>query len=102
MNKLKILLIGVTLLCSSLAFASSEDAWASHFKEVETACLKGSGFNKARPASGISSFDDSIGYDALIVSGRYPQPHMKNAPGKALCLFNRKTKQIAVSELSAK
>jgi hypothetical protein len=44
-------------------------------------------------------FDDAVGYDALVVSGTYPQPHMKNQPGKMLCLFNKKTRKASVSEM---
>ena len=42
-------------------------------------------------------FDDSTGITALLVTGRYPQPHMKNRSASVLCLFDRKKRRATVS-----
>jgi hypothetical protein len=42
-------------------------------------------------------FDDSLGYSALLLSGLYPQPHMKHKPGRELCLFDRRSRRAAVT-----
>lgn len=93
----KILLI-LAVLFVNTTMASSDDAWEEHNKQVIETCLKQSGFNKAKAVGDIISFSDSVGYDALLVEGRYPQPHMKNKKGKVLCLFNRKTSLAEISE----
>ena len=77
----------------TLALASSPFAWSAHDREVASACTRASGLNKAAVAGQPMVFDDSLGMTALVVTGRYPQPHMKNQPGRVLCLFDRKTRQ---------
>ncbi|RZJ16362.1 MAG: hypothetical protein EOO54_17130 [Haliea sp.] len=83
---------------ATASVASSPDAWSAHDKEVAAACASASGLKNAT-ASGVPMvFDDSIGKTALVVTGRYPQAHMKNARGRVLCLFDRKTRQAVVTE----
>lgn len=43
-------------------------------------------------------FDDRLGYSALLISGRYPQPQMHNKSARELCLFDRRTRKAFVSE----
>ncbi len=95
------LLVGSTILLSipSVAMASSPEAWRQHFKEVVASCIKKSNLSKAKPDGRIVLFGDDVGYDALIIKGHYPQPHMKNATGKELCLFNRKTRKAETSSM---
>jgi hypothetical protein len=78
--------------------ASSPDEWVKYQKEVAVTCTKASGLKSARVVGEFVSFGDDIGYDAVMIRGRYPQPHMKNVEGYALCLFNRKTRQAQCSE----
>jgi hypothetical protein len=42
---------------------------------------------------------DDVGYDGLMIKGRYPQPHMKNKATQILCLFNRKTRKASIGEM---
>jgi hypothetical protein len=98
--KLYIILISMLMSFTTTAIASSDDAWQSYYEEVNAACLKNSGLREAKPVSNIVSFDDNVGYDALVIKGYYPQPHMKNARARVLCLFNKKTKVTAISEMS--
>jgi len=95
------LLIGSTilLLIPGMAIASSPEAWRQHFKEVESSCIKKSNLSKAKPVGRVILFSDDVGYDALIIKGHYPQPHMKNALGKELCLFNKRTRKAETSSI---
>lgn len=80
------------------ALASSPAAWSAHDKEVAARCAKASGLKNAQPAGRPMVFDDSVGMTALLVSGRYPQRHMKNRPARVLCLFDRKSRDAVVTE----
>lgn len=79
--------------------ASSPDAWQAHDIEVKTGCLKASGLKEARLASGIVRFGDELGFDALLIRGQHPQAHMGRQETQILCLFNRSTRCITVSEV---
>ena len=83
---------------TGVAQASSPAAWSAHDKEVAAACVKASGLKDAKPAGQPMAYDDSVGMTALLVAGRYPQPHMKNRPGRVLCLFDRKKREAVVTE----
>ncbi len=72
---------------------------AEYDREVAEACFKASGFKDPEAGSTVMLFDDSVGHDALIVSGTYPQAHMNNAKGEMLCLFNKATRTASVSEV---
>ena len=92
---------GLILLVSgfaSLAQASSPDAWAKLDADSAKACITASGLTKAK-VSASTHFSDAAGYDIRVVSGVYPQKHMKGATGKMLCLYGRKSKLVEVQEL---
>ena len=44
------------------------------------------------------TFDDRVGYSAVILEGHYPQAHMKNQRGRELCLWQRSTQKASVTE----
>jgi hypothetical protein len=83
---------------ANLAYAASPAAWLAHDQEAAAACMKASGLKNARAIGRPMVYDDRIGLTALLVSGRYPQPHMKNRPGRMLCLFDRKKRQAFVTD----
>lgn len=87
----------LALAAASQANASTTDAWQALDKAVVDSCMKASQLKEVR-AVGKAGFDDSVGYEALMLRGRYPQPHMKNQPGAELCLFNRHSKKATVTE----
>ena len=92
---------GLILLVSgiaSLAQASSPDAWAKLDADSAKACIAASGLTKAK-VSASTHFSDAAGYDVRVVSGIYPQKHMKGAAGKMLCLYGRKSKRVEVQEI---
>ena len=89
----------VSFMAITIGEASSPDEWEKYEKEVAAKCIKACGLSKARVIGSIVLFDDKrVGFDAVMIRGRYPQPHMKNAEGYALCLFNKKTRQAECSE----
>lgn len=98
MKRLLSILVGSLLFAGCTALASSPDAWKQHRQEVIKSCLKVSGLRNPQPVGDIITFSDEVGYDALLVRGRYPQPHMNNQVGQSLCLFNRKTRQAYTTE----
>ncbi len=49
----------------------------------------------------VLPFDDEVGYSALLLQGRYPQPHMQGHQGRELCLYRRATGKASVSEADA-
>jgi hypothetical protein len=91
------LLLG--LISAPAAHASSSDAWAELDEASAVACVAASGFKDATVAPSVH-FSDDIGFDVRVVSGVYPQPHMKGASGKMLCLYGRATKRVEVQELA--
>ncbi|MCX7096790.1 MAG: hypothetical protein NTV43_02660 [Methylococcales bacterium] len=98
MIKISILFISLVMASIQVAKAASDDAWKAHTKEVVAACIKASELNKAKAIGDIIGFSDNTGYDALLISGTYPQAHMKNAKATVLCLFNRRSKAVEVAE----
>ena len=83
---------------SGSALASSPAAWTAHDKEVAASCVKSSGLKNAKAMGRPMAYDDSTGMTALVIAGRYPQPHMKNRSGRVLCLFDRKKRESVVTE----
>ena len=81
------------------AAASSDDAWAEHEKKVAEACFAASGFKDAKAHTKLMIFDDSVGMDALVVEGEYPQEHMKGEKGMMLCLYNKATDTAVTTEM---
>lgn len=95
--KASIFLLLASAALVSQANAASTEAWKALDKAVLDSCLKASQLKEVR-AVGKTGFDDSVGYEALMLRGRYPQPHMKNQPGAELCLYNRQSEKATVSE----
>lgn len=95
---LRVIIVFAAAITVFNAAASSEAAWAKGDKAMQAACLKASGLKAAKAAGAIIHYDDDVGYSALLIGGRYPQPFMKNKPGKELCLYQRATQKAVVQE----
>jgi heat shock protein HslJ len=80
------------------SFAATPDSYAKLDKASEAACLKAANLGGGTIAAPIR-YSDRVGIDARVVTGTWPQPHMKGAKAKMLCLYNRKTKRVEVQEL---
>ena len=80
------------------ARGATSEAWAVHEKEVVSACAAASNLREAKAAGKLVEFDDRAGFTAVVIAGRYPQPHMKDKPGRVLCLFDKRTRTPFVSD----
>jgi hypothetical protein len=94
--------VTVSMACTiifacDVTWATTPEAWAAHEREVVAACVAASRLRGAKPAGKLIEFDDRVGYSAVVIQGRYPQPHMKNQRGRVLCLFEKKTREVFVS-----
>lgn len=100
MRKLSTLLAAaVAFTIAAPVFAATPDAWMKVDKASEAACLKAANLEGAT-AGPPTRFSDRMLVDARIVEGTWPQPHMKGAKAKMLCLYNRKSKRVELQELS--
>ncbi len=93
-----IAVIAVSL--SAPAIAATSDSYAKLDKVSEAACLKAADLGGATVGPPIR-YSDRTAVDARVVEGTWPQPHMKGAKARMLCLYNRKTKRVEVQELAA-
>ena len=92
------IVIGSNITALKLA-APSPQVWEQQNKEAIAKCRQASGLKEANPVGKIILFGDDVGYDGLMIKGRYPQPHMKNKVTQVLCLFNRKTRKVYIGEM---
>lgn len=83
------------------AEGATPDAWAAHENQVVSACVKASHLRHAQAAGQVIEFDDSVGFSAVVIGGRYAQPHLKHQRGQVLCLFDKRTHTPYVSEADA-
>ena len=87
------------MLLVAPAAAATPEAWMKVDKASEAACLKAANLGGATAGPPVR-YSDRTGVDARVVVGTWPQPHMKGAKAKMLCLYNRKSKRVEVQELS--
>ncbi|HEY0286587.1 MAG TPA: hypothetical protein VGC62_06185 [Pseudomonas sp.] len=83
---------------TSQTYASSTEAWNALDKDVIDSCVKVSQLKNAKPAGTSALFDDSVGYNALLIKGQYKQAFMKNKTGTELCLYDRNNKKATSTE----
>ncbi|MCY1412426.1 hypothetical protein D3C76_1101650 [compost metagenome] len=97
---MKTIFLSALLLATTTgaALASSPEQWAELDEQVIASCTKASQLKQAAPVGQTAQFDDRVGYVALLLQGRYPQAHMKNKPGRELCLYDKKSKVAYVTE----
>ena len=90
-----ILAIGLVAGSAGTASASSPDAWTELFKRASAACVKASELKKAKAGTPVD-FSDKV---LVVVDGIWPQAHMKNAPARFACLYDKRTHKAEVNEL---
>jgi hypothetical protein len=86
----------VAMAAAFPAAASSPRAYEELDRASSLACLRASGFRDAAFAPEPLRFSDKFGVDARLVTGTYPQSHMKGQQGMVLCLYDRASKQVEV------
>jgi len=92
------LLLLILTAVADQACASSTDAWTSFDKKLVDRCIAASTLKNASPAGTSAMFDDSVGYNALLIKGQYKQAFMKNKTGTELCLYDRKRQKAMITE----
>jgi hypothetical protein len=90
-------LLLICLAGATPALASSPAAWAASAKAGKAACIKSAGLLRPTVSAPLG-FSDSIGRDAMLVRGTYPQKFMKGASGTMLCLYDRRRGVAEVQE----
>jgi hypothetical protein len=88
----------IALAISAPAVGATPESWAKLDMATEAACLKAANLAGAKAGPPIR-YSDKAGIDARVVEGAWPQPHMKGAKARMLCLYNRKNKRPEVQEL---
>jgi heat shock protein HslJ len=91
---------GIALAMVAPAFAATPDAWSKVDAASQAACVKAANLTGATAGPPVR-YSDKFLIDARVVEGTWPQPHLKGAKAKMLCLYNRKTKRVEVQELPA-
>ena len=86
------------LALPTVALASTTAAYAALDRASAAACIKASGLQGAKVGATVR-FSDRVLIDARVVSGTYPQPHMKGARATMLCAYNRRTKRAETQEM---
>ena len=92
-------LAAAVLSTTAASFGSAPDKWAKVDIASQSVCLKAAGLNGATAGPPIR-FSDKFMIDARVVEGTWPQPHMKGAAARMLCVYNRKNKRVEVQELA--
>lgn len=89
--------LAAVMLLAVPATAATPDSYAALDKASQAACLKAANLKDATVGP-ATRFSDKLMIDARMVEGTAPQPHMKNARVKMLCLYNRKSKRVEAQE----
>lgn len=95
-----VFLLGSAVAIAAPAYSATPDSYAKLDRATEAACINASNL-KAATAGPPARYSDRTAIDARIVEGVWPQPHMKGAKARLLCLYNRKSKRVEVQELNA-
>ncbi|MDO5690884.1 MAG: hypothetical protein Q4G70_00175 [Pseudomonadota bacterium] len=86
------------LIAGNAALASTPETWDDARRDMVKACTAASTLKSPKAIGQPVHFVDDIGQSALLISGRYPQKHMKNKTGRELCLYDRRSGTAHVSE----
>lgn len=87
--------ISIAIITPSIA--ATPDSWAKIDAVSQAACVKASGLTDAKVGPAIR-FSDKLLVEARVIEGAWPQPHMKGAQARLLCLYHRKTRLVEVQE----
>ena len=91
-----IALAAALALVATTTHASSDAAWAELYAKAGAACLKASGLSATKLRGQPVDFQATV---LMIVDGRYPQPHMKNAKGTSYCLYDKVSGKTEATEM---
>jgi hypothetical protein len=97
MNDKTVIIIALSsMLAGSMesAFAASPDKWAELMQRASAACVKASALKAAKSGTPVD-FSDKV---LVMVDGVWPQPHMKNAPARFACLYDKRAQTAEANE----
>jgi hypothetical protein len=89
-------LITAYLIATQIVRASSDEAWDALVKEASAACQMASELENPRVVWSSPAYERQA---ALIVTGEWPQTHMKGKQGYMLCLFDKQSAKIEIQEI---
>lgn len=92
-----VLASAIALAGLNAAHASSPEARAATRRDVIARCLQASGLRKPVLVGELVDFDDRVGFTAALVAGFYPQPHLRDQPGRSLCLYDRRSRRATAA-----
>ena len=96
MRKTTVLVLAFVALLTSVpqGFASSPAEWSKLWQQASAACVKASELKKAKAGPPVD-FSDKV---LVMVDGHWPQPHMKNAPARFACLYDKRSRTAEAHE----
>ena len=86
------------LLATQIVRASSEESWDALVREASAACQIASELEQPRVVWTNPAYERQA---ALLITGKWPQTHMKGKQGYMLCLFDKQTAKIEIQEVDA-
>ena len=91
------LLLG-DILAGHIVRAASEEAWDALVREAGAACQIASDLEQPRVVWSNPAYERQA---ALLITGKWPQTHMKGKQGYMLCLFDKQTAKVEIQEIEA-
>ena len=91
------LLLG-DILAGHIVRAASEEAWDALVREAGAACQIASDLEQPRVVWSNPAYEHQA---ALLITGKWPQTHMKGKQGYMLCLFDKQTAKVEIQEIEA-
>lgn len=88
----------ISSLSALSAVASTPAAWQAAFAMAGQRCMAASGLLEAKASAQPADFNDEI---LMLVTGMWPQPHMKQAAAQMLCRYSKATGMVQLIELPA-
>lgn len=92
-------LLGGHLLGNGIVRASSDEAWDALVKEAGAACQIASELEQSRVVWSNPAYERQA---ALLITGKWPQTHMKGKQGYMLCLFDKQSAKVEIQEIDEK
>jgi hypothetical protein len=89
-------LIAAELVATQIVRASSEEAWDAIVREASAACQIASELENPRVVWSNPAYEHQA---ALIVTGTWPQTHMKGKQGYMLCLYDKRSAKVEIQEI---
>jgi len=91
------LLLG-DILAGHIVRAASEEAWDALVREAGAACQIASDLEQPRVVWSNPAYEHQA---ALLITGKWPQTHMKGKQGYMLCLFDKQSAKVEIQEIEA-